>query len=257
MKIFRAEQIREADEYTIKNEPISSIDLMERAASYCTNKITKLYNSDYKFKIFVGPGNNGGDGLVIARLLYSKGYKTEVYIVKFTDNFSSDFQINHERLKKIKNVKIFIIDTIENFPKINKKDILVDAIFGSGLSRILKGFPKIIVEQINNTNADIISVDTPSGLFGEENPSGERTVIKATHTLTFECPFLSFFYPENEKFVGQFHTIPIGIHPDYIKSSKTDFHYLEKEDISEKIIKRKKFSHKWPAKIRRHGRYLA
>ncbi len=244
MKIFKAEQVRDADEYTIKNEPISSIDLMERAASFCTNKIIELYTSDFKFKIFVGPGNNGGDGLVIARLLSLKANKVEVYIVKFTDKFSPDFQTNLDRLKAVKNVKILILESVDKFPETDKTDILVDAIFGSGLTRALKGFPERIVSKINKTNAEIIAVDIPSGLFGEENPSGTKTVIKSTHTFTFQYPFLSFFYPENEDFVGEFHTIPIGIHQDYINNTKTDFHYLEKSDISAKIKKRRKFSHK-------------
>ena len=198
MKIFKASQVRKADDFTIKNEPILSINLMERASKSCTVKIVELYTQKYSFKVFAGPGNNGGDGLVIARLLAAKNYNVNVYIVKFTNNFSDDFTINLNKLKEQKHIEINVLKSIQNFPQIEQNEIVIDAIFGSGLTRDVKGFPAEVIQHINNLQSEIIAVDIPSGLFGEENPSEKQNVIKATHTLTFEYPFLSFFYPENE-----------------------------------------------------------
>ena len=244
MKIFRANQVREADNYTIKNEPILSINLMERAAKNCTKKIVKLYPKNRKFKIFAGIGNNGGDGLVIARLLHQKGYNVEVFIVKFSDKFSDDFSVNLKRLESLQSVNIEFIESINQFPEISEKDIIIDAIFGSGLTRILSGFVKQVVEKINSSEAEIIAVDIPSGLYGEENHKENQTIINATHTLTFEYPFLSFFYPENEKFIGNFYTISIGVSPEFIEKTDSNYYFIEQEDILSKINKRNKFSHK-------------
>ncbi len=242
MKIFTSGLTKQADNFTIENEPISSLNLMERAAGRATDKILKLYFNRINFTIFVGPGNNGGDGLVIARLLAVKGLNVSVYFVKFTDRMSDDFKANFERLKKVNEVSVFIFDAIEKFPEIKKNTLIIDAIFGSGLTRLLKGFPEEVVKRINELENDVVAIDSPSGLFGENNPAGERTVVKANHTLTFQYPSLSFLFPENEEYVGEFHVIDIGIHKNFIKQTDTPYYYVQKEDI--RLRKRNKFSHK-------------
>ncbi|NOZ35032.1 MAG: NAD(P)H-hydrate dehydratase [Chlorobi bacterium] len=242
MKIFTSDITRQADNYTIENEPISSLSLMERAASRATDKILKLYFDKINFAVFAGPGNNGGDGLVIARLLAEKSLNVSVYFVKFTDKVSGDFKVNLERLKSLKEVPFFVLDDIEKFPCIKKNTLIIDAVFGSGLSRLLSGLPEETVKKINELPNEVVSVDIPSGLFGENNPNEKRTIIRANHTITFQYPSLSFLFPENEQYVGDFHTIDIGIHEDFIKKTNTPFYYVHKEDV--KIKKRKKFSHK-------------
>lgn len=242
MKLFNAELTREADNYTIKHEPISSIDLMERAASSATEKILQLYPDIKLFLIFAGPGNNGGDGLVVARLLADKGFRVNLHIVKFTDKFSTDFKHNLERIREQGKANIHTLKKEEDFPVISEEQLIVDAVFGSGLTRKLSGLPEKVVKLINSSGTEIVSIDSPSGLFGEENSEESRTIINANHTLTFQYPSLSFLFPENEEFVGTFHIIDIGIHPDFIKKTDTEYFYLDKEDIVFK--KRKKFSHK-------------
>ncbi len=242
MKIFSANLTREADNYTIANEPISSINLMERAARRATEKILKLYYDRFNFAVFVGPGNNGGDGLVIARLLADKGLNVNVYFVKFTDKNSDDFSVNFKRLKEQGKAEIVILDSVEKFPNLKENVLIIDAIFGSGLSRPLKGFPEEVVVRINDLKNEIVAIDIPSGLFGEENPFGKRTIIKANHTLSFQYPSLSFMFSENNEFIGQFHVIDIGIHKEFIQNTETPYYYVRKEDIH--IRHRKKFSHK-------------
>lgn len=242
MKIFSANLTKEADNYTIKNEPIKSIDLMERAATKCTKKIFEIYSGINEVSIFAGPGNNGGDGLAIARLLSDKNINVYVYILQFTDNFSEDFKINLSRLQDNKAINIFYLKGDDDFPTINKKSIIIDAIFGSGLSRELSGLPKNIIEKMNMLQNDIISIDIPSGLFGEENINKDKLAVEAKHTITFQYPFLSFMFPENEKYVGKFHVVDIGISKDFINKTQTKFYYIQKEDVQ--LKKRTKFSHK-------------
>ncbi len=257
MKILKASQVREADNYTIKHKPISSINLMEHAATMCSNWIIdkfifNIYETNKHFKIFVGPGNNGGDGLVLARLItqeverwFYKNSTVDVYILNFTDNFSHEFLINLERLKKVSK-NIYEIKSEKDFSVINKEDIIIDAIFGSGLSRVASGLPEKVINFINQSiNNEVIAIDIPSGLFGEENHKIEnQTIIKANYTLTFEFPFLSFFFQENQDYVGEFNVVPIGIHENFKQKVLTNYFTTEKKNILGKIKKRAKFSHK-------------
>jgi NAD(P)H-hydrate epimerase len=242
MKIFSADKVKIADSYTIKYEPISSINLMERAANAAFEKILEIYPESVNYSVFAGPGNNGGDGLVIARHLFLAQKNINVFILNISKNFSSDFNINLKRLSDINFNNIFYIENEIDFPEISENDIIIDSVFGSGLSRNIDGLAKTAIEKINNLKNQIIAIDIPSGLFGEKNSHIEQTIIKANHTLTFEFPFLSFFFPENIDFVGNFHVIPIGIHRKFINETETNFYYIEKEDI--KLKTREKFSHK-------------
>lgn len=242
MKIFSANITREADNYTIKHEPISSVDLMERAAKLCFNKILELYSDVKDMIVFAGPGNNGGDGLVIARLSAERNIKVKLVILHFTDNFSLDFKVNLNRLKEQNKVEVLRLKEISDFPNILYGAVIVDTIFGSGLTRVLKGFPEEVVKKINETDNQVVAVDIPSGLFGEENVESDKTVVKATHTITFEYPSLSFLFPENEAYIGQFHVVDIGIYKDFIIQTESHYYYIQKEDI--KLKKRNKFSHK-------------
>ncbi|HIE16547.1 MAG TPA: NAD(P)H-hydrate epimerase, partial [Bacteroidales bacterium] len=220
MKILTAELIRQADSYTIKNEPIASIDLMERAATRLLEWIENNY-PEGDFAIFVGPGNNGGDGLALARLLHEKNRNVRVFEINFTKKRSDDFKTNLKRLKNTA-VEITQISSEDDFPKLSDSEIIIDAIFGSGLSRPAKGMVAGIIQKINNEINPIISIDIPSGLFAEDNSENcESNIILADDTLTFQFVKLAFLFPENEMFVGNYHVLDIGLHPDFIESVKT------------------------------------
>ncbi len=243
MKILTSELTHQADAYTIANEPIASIDLMERAATRLLEWIMENYPKG-KFAIFAGPGNNGGDGLALARLLTEKKRKVRVFEVNFTDNRSADFKTNYNRLRKL-NVKIEKISSEDDFPKLSDSEIIIDAIFGSGLSRPAKEMAAGIIQKINNKLNPIISIDIPSGLFGEDNSKNcESNIILADHTLTFQFPKLSFLFAENEIFVGNWHVLDIGLHPEFIETADTPYQLTEFEDIEPYIIPRTPFAHK-------------
>jgi hydroxyethylthiazole kinase-like uncharacterized protein yjeF len=246
MKIFETKEIREIDAYTIHYEPISSTDLMERAAAGCSTWITENLPVSSPLIIFTGPGNNGGDGWAIARQLADKGYKTtSLFHLKTNSPISADTEVNRQRLMDQCKVPVTMISSRDDFPEIRSNEIVIDALFGSGLSRPLEGLPALLVKHINNSRCLVISIDIPSGLMGEDNTdNAEQAIIKASDTLTFQFPKRCFFYAENEEFVGKWHIIPIGLHPGIISQRPADYYFTLMEDICCKLKPRKVFSHK-------------
>jgi NAD(P)H-hydrate epimerase len=245
MKIFKAEQVKEIDAYTIEHEPIPSIDLMERAARQLYSWIIERYKQDKNFRIIVGPGNNGGDGLALARMLADDYFHVDLYYIKFTEKVTEDWKINHDRLLDQRKVNMHILEKGEKLPDFPEHDILVDGLFGSGLSRPLEGFPAAIVNQINESENEVIAIDIPSGLMGEDNSGNKReNIVRADITLTFQFPNLAFFFAENAEHVGEWFILPIGLHPEKIGNLATENYFVTREFIARQLIVRKKFSHK-------------
>ncbi len=245
MKIFRSEQTRIIDEFTILHEPVASIDLMERASKQLFGWITKKFERSDHFVFFIGPGNNGGDGLALARMLVKDRYDVEVHYVKFTENTSSDWKINKKRIEDETNVKVNDITDPGMFPIISRGDVIVDAIFGSGLSRPATGLVKDVIGYINCSDAIRVSVDIPSGLFGEDNSKNSFDgVVKADYTLSFQFPKLSFMFAENAQYTGEWVILPIGLSKDAIDRTDSPYNFLEGTDMIPFLKKRNKFDHK-------------
>lgn len=245
MKIFRCDQIKEIDEYTVRHEPLASVDLMERAARQLLKWITSKYGVSEHFVVFAGPGNNGGDGLALARMLFLNGYTVDVYCIRFTGKISADCEINLNRLKDVTNVTIKNITDNGEFPFISSDDIIIDAIFGAGLNKPADGLAAEIIQLINKTESRIISIDLPSGLFGEDNSINDYSgVIKADYTLTFQFPKLSFMFAENAPCLGEWFILPIGLDKNALRSIDTPYTYLQNCDIYPLLKKRNKFDHK-------------
>ncbi|WP_421918372.1 NAD(P)H-hydrate dehydratase [Marinifilum sp.] len=245
MKIFPVQKIAEIDTYTIEHEPIESIDLMERASKELFKRILKKFPAPGNCKIFVGPGNNGGDGLALARMLAEKNYAVEVFIVKVTDQLSKDAEKNLQRLKLAKKVDIYEMVKVDAMPWLFPEDIVIDAIFGSGLSRPIEGLAFEVVKAINASEASVVSVDIPSGLMGEDNSKNNcHGIIKANFTFSFEFPKLAFLFPENAKFVGEWEVLPIGLHADIIEQEHTPYKMLTRKFVKSLLMPRKKFDHK-------------
>lgn len=245
MKIFNTEQIRLIDKYTINKEPVKSIDLMERAAMACYDWIINKYNTDTNFKIFIGPGNNGGDGLAIARLLADNNYNAEVYIVNISCNYSDDYKINFSRLEEQNKVNISTISFVCDLPVVYPNDVIIDAIFGSGLSKPVDGLAANVIHLLNKCDNTIISIDIPSGLYAEDNRKNKlKNIISANYVLTFQFPKLTFMFPESSKYVDDFNVLDIGLHKKIIKDMETNNYYTTINDIKPLLIKRDKFAHK-------------
>ncbi|WP_338793996.1 NAD(P)H-hydrate dehydratase [Bernardetia sp. MNP-M8] len=262
MKILLANQMALADQETIKNEPISSLDLMEKASQkafyWIQNYFAQNINSgliNTEFHVFCGIGNNGGDGLVIARLLSNFAFQINVYIVAFSDKRSKDFEANFERIQEISNIKIVEIKTEEDLKKLsisqnNQNEWIIDAIFGYGLNRVPEKIAAKTIEFINqNSNKNVLSIDIPSGLFADENQSKEQhfdknLTIKATHTLTFQSPKLSFFFDEYSEFVGNFEVLDIGLDKNFIEQLDSQNYWLTTQKIKQIYKPRTRTGHK-------------
>ncbi|MBS1598140.1 MAG: NAD(P)H-hydrate dehydratase [Bacteroidetes bacterium] len=242
MQILSPEQIRLWDKFTIENEPITSIDLMERAAMRC---FEWLETNDYlpgSFSVFCGKGNNGGDGLALARMLSQKNCPVIVYILEFGVKGTEEFQANLARLHS-SNVEIRFIQGEENFHPIPAADIIIDALFGCGLNRPVDTITGKLIEHINNSGNEIIAIDIPSGLYVDKSSKG-NTIIKATHTLSFQCYKLAFLVAENEIYNGEIHILDIGLHPSYTPGKQNQFELADIDFIRAIYRPRKKFSHK-------------
>jgi ADP-dependent NAD(P)H-hydrate dehydratase / NAD(P)H-hydrate epimerase len=244
-KVLSVEQIREADSYTIKNEPVDSVDLMERASKQCVDWISQHRNSHTELFIFCGPGNNGGDGLAMARLLCELNYKVVVLVLRISDQNSENFKENYERLTDQEKCKIIEINNIDNFPLIPAKGVVIDAIFGSGLTKPTTGVFADIINEINKHSGITIAIDIPSGLYADINTDGsQKNIIKADYTLSFEFPKYAFFMAENDQYVGHWVVLPIGLSEEYIREVKATNYLLDQNDIKHVFRKRLKFSHK-------------
>lgn len=240
IKILSAQQIRELDAYTIKHEPIPSIDLMERACRAFCSWFTTHFDTHYAVGIVCGSGNNGGDGLGIARMLLDWNYSVKVWVVEGAGRESLDFKTNLQRLKE----KTQIQSISKQYDKglFAGCDVLIDALFGSGLSRPVEGVSAEVINCMNQADAIRIAVDTPSGLMADTPSAG--VIIKADHTVSFQLPKLAFFLPENYANVGEWHVLDIGLSKAGLEQTQTKTYLLTKKDVSRLLKPQHKFDHK-------------
>ncbi len=242
MKILSTEQVRAADEYTIQQGPISSIDLMEQASEAFVKAFEDLDLGERPVKVVCGTGNNAGDGMAIARLLFHKGYPVEVWALDWGSKGSKDFITNRNRWQELGTV--IQISKAGQLPAIEEEDIVIDAIFGSGLNREIEGLAAGVVKKINQSSGFVISVDMPSGLFAERGGQQRHTIIKADHTLSFQIPKLAFYLPQNHNYVGDWQILDIGLSEDFLKQQVTSYHQIDDEILSSFAGRKYKFSHK-------------
>lgn len=245
MKIFSAKEVQEIDQYTIQNEPVKSIDLMERAAYALLNWYQDHFDTNQKIIILAGPGNNGGDALALARLLLKRQYNVESYLISASGKISEDCKENMNRLSSIENVKIKHIKTQADFPELLEQYVVVDGIFGSGLSREVEGLYGELIKHVNISLSIVVSVDIPSGLFAEDNSTNNLdSIIRAHYTLTFQFPFLSFFFAENYQYTGRWEILDIKLNADIIESKESVYTLINRSLAAKLLPERAKFAHK-------------
>lgn len=242
MYILSSLQLHEADAFTIKNEPIGSCDLMERAANHFVTAVLQDFPDTETFFIFCGKGNNGGDGLATARLLAQKGKTVHTCIVHYTDKESNDFQTNYTRLQNLQQENCHIHNLTEfQHITIPTNAIVIDALFGSGLNRPVSGIVAQYVDFLNKMPNRRIAIDIPSGLFADVQQNSDAIIFKADKTYTFNSPKLQFLFAENSQYVGSIQILDILLqHP--FNENETPYRYIEAKDIH--IKKRDAFSHK-------------
>ncbi len=245
MKIFSAEQLYEADKTTVKNQQITSEELMERAATQIFQWLhQRLNGASVPVRIFCGIGDNGGDGLVLGRLLIEHGYNVIVYIVNCSDKRSKNFLLNYDKIKNVTKKWPILMKGEEDFPEINSEDILVDGIFGIGLNRCPSGWVKKLIQYLNDCKAFKLAIDIPSGLYSNSPLEDKEAVLKANHTLTFQAPKLSFFLPETAGFVSSFDVLEIGLDLEYLQNTEPLAQLISKPEAQRFYQPRDKFGHK-------------
>ncbi|KMQ63148.1 sugar kinase [Chryseobacterium angstadtii] len=243
MKIFTAEQIRGWDRFTISNEPVSSIQLMERASEALSGWISENCKNHKKIAVFCGYGNNGGDGLAMARILYTKGFDVDIFVRYPKGKFSDDASVNLKRLRDLSGISVREFKEADDY-NFDSKTVVIDALFGTGLSRPLEGIFEELVEVLNEKNCIKISVDVPSGLSADHIHETDHVVFKADYTLSFQCWKKTFLHPETGKYTGKVVILDIGLDERYEKTEATNSFVIDEKVIDGIFKPRQDFSHK-------------
>ena len=243
MKILTAAQTHQLDQATMRAQQITSTALMERAAGALAEWLAQRYTHAGAGEILVlcGPGNNGGDGLALARLLHNAGYAVRVALLAAAQQ-SADWQHNRQHLPSHVPVTEMAADAL---PAIAPGALVLDALFGTGLARPLAGLAAAVVEHLNRAGAHVVAVDLPSGLLADEpQPDPGAPVVRASYTLSFGLPKLAFLLPQNAGFVGEWHVLDIGLDQDFIDHAETPWHFTQLRDADVALPRRAKFGYK-------------
>lgn len=238
MKILTGSQIKEADQYTMEHEPISSISLMERASRALADQIIEIVDKSAPLLLLIGKGNNGGDGLVIARLLALQEYDCSVCMLFSKEQLSEECRVNFERLPD--EVEIFSQEDLSN---ISCDTIIIDALLGSGVRGEVSDPIATFIRRINDLPNKVISIDLPSGMATEWQHQ-YNIVVKADYTLTIQFPKLGMLLPDAGENCGEMRIVPIGLSQEYINKVETSYFFTDKEVVQSLIEKRKNFAHK-------------
>ena len=242
MKILSAAQTRQLDQATLEEQAITSVQLMERAARAFAAWLFGQFSPEEAGDILVlcGPGNNGGDGLAVARLLTEAGYAARVGVLP-AEQYSPDWQHNRQALP----ATVPVTELSEaDLPAISSSALIIDALFGTGLSRPLAGLAAAVVARLNEARARVVAIDLPSGLYADAPQPAGSVVVRARHTVSFGLPKLAFLLPQNADYVGEWHVQDIGLSEAYIAAADTPWHYTDAEAVAGALPPRPKFSHK-------------
>lgn len=245
MKLFSATQISELDKYTIEHEPITSINLMERAAEELTEAISLLWDEDTPVVVFAGPGNNGGDALAVTRLLRQRGYNVTAYLFNVNGKLSADCHENLTRLKK--KYASAIVEVTKEFdpPKLGSDTLVVDGLFGSGINKPLTGGFAAVVKYINQSAATVVSIDLPSGLMAENNTFNVKSnIVTADFTFTLGTKKLCMMMADNQQYLGEVRVLNIGLSEEYIANTPAQCNVIEEDDVVRCLKTRDDFAHK-------------
>lgn len=242
LKILSAAQVREADRHTLEEEGIASLELMERAAAAFVRAYVKLYDEKKPVYIICGTGNNGGDGMAVTRMLISQQYKVQAYFAGSLERASPDFLANKEKLEKFQTPKE--IQEAAQLPDFPADAVIIDALFGSGLSRPITGIFAQIIAAINKSRAEVVSIDVPSGIYLDKPLEKNSPVVCADLAITFQVPKLAFMLPQSGEHVRHWKLVNIGLSEAYLKDVGTSYCFTDTNTIAGIYRKRSKWSHK-------------
>ena len=250
LPVLSSSQIRRLEADAMERGSFTVLELMERAGTACAQRIIELHAAGDlgradRFVVVVGMGNNGGDGLVIARLLHASGFRVRVLRMIHRNEPSKENAINHQRLLSA-GIQIDAIDHSMNDIGPAQEEIVIDALFGTGLSRPPEGLVAQVITWINGSGRPIIAIDLPSGSVApEDGISCEPTAcVRANHTLTFEVPRLGLLLPETGAYAGHFHLLPIGLQAAERAAPERLGEWVRPTDLSDRLHPRPRFGHK-------------
>ncbi|WP_353134116.1 NAD(P)H-hydrate dehydratase [Pseudopedobacter sp.] len=243
LKLLNAAQTKLADQYTMENEPIPSLELMERASSAFVKTFAERFTDKrISITVFCGKGNNGGDGLAIARLLYQDRYEfIDVVIIDFSEKSTPEFDANLIALQQTE-ISIFYLTNPELLD-IKQSAVVIDAIFGIGLSRPFDKSYQTLIDKLNLLPGKKVSVDIPSGM-PSEGKLYETPVFKADWVITFQRPKINFLLPLSAPYIREWKVVNIGLNENFIESTASPYYWIWRKDILDSIRKRKSFDHK-------------
>ena len=252
MKVLSAAQMRLLERLSIESDNVTSLDLMERAACAVTDAISHRWDTSHRLVVFAGPGNNGGDALAVSRMMIAAGYSVEVFLFNVKNALSPDCSTNRTRLvalaedKKTDGRLVFHeIRQGFDFPELSASDIIIDGLFGTGLSRPLDGGFASLVKALNAAGNAVVAIDMPSGLMSEENSYNDNSrIIRATLTLAIHRPKPSHLMPENEPFVGELVILPIGLSEEREAQIASHLNISERTQMAAFLHRRPRYAHK-------------
>ncbi|MCS7027783.1 MAG: NAD(P)H-hydrate dehydratase [Bacteroidia bacterium] len=243
MKLFSSQQIQEWDKYTIAHEPISSYNLMERAVQRLFEQLLAHHNVKNKtIHIFCGTGNNGGDGLALAR--YLKLSEANVFVI-YVGDLSKATPDNYQNYTLLETYQIPVV-TFEQVDTLPNPDYIIDALLGTGLNRSVELTSLLgkAIEYINQSKAYTISIDIPSGLKGEDNRDNTGVWVKCQEVYSFQQPKIVFFLKEWAKEIERIYVVDIGLSQEYYQKVDTNYFSLDKDTFELHFKPRVKFSYK-------------
>lgn len=246
--IITAAQTREADRHTIEKTGISSIDLMEKAARRLFRHVEdSIRDKNRPILICCGPGNNGGDGVALARMLRRNMHGAfkliTVWIARFSGRESEDFTANLKRLNSLA-IKVIDLPPGKDFPAVPENAVVIDALLGSGLNKPLAGDWLRLANHLNEAGRHTIAVDVPTGMRADGYLAEHETAVYCHGVISFQRPKISFFFPESVRFMAGFNIVDIGLDESFIEGLPSDFKLIEQSDIRQIHRPRKPFDHK-------------
>ena len=246
MKIFTTEEIREIDKYTIEVDGVSALDLIERVGEGVVAEVTARWLPSKPVVIFAGPGNNGADALSAGRILYEKGFRPKIFLFNIGgDRLSKDCRVCRDRVASLPGIDFVEVTSTFSLPDLLNTHLVIDGLFGSGLRDQLTGGFTSLVQYINESRATVISIDVPSGMFGDWNKDSiHRNVIHADLTLVIQFPRPAFFLRENAELVGDWKILDIGLSQKAMATIVPTYYMIESHDVKRKLKRRHPFASK-------------
>lgn len=234
MKLFTTQQINDIERYTVEHDGVSTLDLMERVAEGVTFEVESRWRPGKPVVIFAGCENNGAEALAVARMLAEHGYRPQVYLINVGGNaLNNNCRAYRDALLAL-DVDMYFNEIVKDFaiPKLTADTLVIDGLFGAGLRENLKGGYRTLVQYINDSGATVVSIDVPSGLFGDANPFAvNRDIIHADLTLAIQFPHISFFNPDNAELTGEWKIVDIGLSDTAIHNTSSQYHFIEADEV--------------------------